>query len=64
MYVCIYIYIYIYIYPEVPTVPLNGTGHIIKQNGPKNRTVPQKTKQHVVFIINSALKLFVPQTKR
>ena len=37
-YVCVYIYIYIY--PEVPTVPLNGTGHISKQNGPKNRTVP------------------------
>ena len=24
----IHMYIYIYIYPEVPTVPLNGTGHI------------------------------------
>ena len=28
--ICIYIYIYIYIYPEVPMVPLNGTGPIFK----------------------------------
>ena len=34
IYICIHIYIYIYrereIYPEVPMVPLNGTGPIFK----------------------------------
>ena len=28
MYICMCVYIYIYMYPEVPTVPLNGTGPI------------------------------------